>query len=48
MDCGYDGDDMNQKRVVRGHRAKERWHKAKLKAFEDPTIVADARWQNLP
>jgi hypothetical protein len=48
MDYGYDGDDMNQKRVVRGHGPIERRHKVKLKAFEDRTVVANARWQNLP
>ncbi len=41
-------DNANQKKVVRGHGAKGRRHKAELKALEDPTIVVDARWQNLP
>jgi hypothetical protein len=41
-------DNVNQKIVAKGHGAKGRRHKAKLKALEDPTIAADARWQNLP
>jgi len=40
--------DADQKRMVRGHGAKGRRHKAKLEALEDPTIVADVGWQNLP
>jgi len=41
-------DDVDQRRVVKGHGAKGRWHEAKLEAFEDPIIVANARWQNVP
>ncbi len=41
-------DNVNQKIVVKGHGAKGRQHKVELKALEDPIIVVDARWQNLP
>jgi hypothetical protein len=41
-------DDANQRRLVRGHGVKGKWHEAKLEAFEDPIVVVDARWQNLP
>jgi hypothetical protein len=40
--------NVDQRRVVKGHGAKGKWHEAKLKTFEDPTIVVDVRWQNLP
>jgi hypothetical protein len=39
---------MDQKKMVRGHCAKGRWHEVGPKAFEDPTILGNARWQNLP
>jgi hypothetical protein len=34
--------------MVRGHGAKERWHEVKLEVLEDPTIIVDVGWQNLP
>jgi hypothetical protein len=37
-------DDVDQRRVVKGHGAKGREHEAKFKALEDPTIIVDARW----
>ncbi len=40
--------DADQKRVVGGRGTKGKWHEAKLKTLEDPTIVVDVRWQNLP
>jgi hypothetical protein len=41
-------DDADQNRMVRGHGAKGRWHEAKLETLEDPTVVANVTWQNLP
>jgi len=41
-------DDADRRRVVKGHGMKGKWHKAKLEAFENPIVVTDARWQNLP
>jgi surface antigen len=41
-------DVLDQRRVVRDHGVKARQHEAELKALEDPTIVVDVRWQNLP
>jgi hypothetical protein len=41
-------DDVDRRKVVRGHGIKEDPHEAKLKTLEDPTVVANARWQNLP
>jgi hypothetical protein len=41
-------DDMNQKRVIKGHGEKGRQHMAKIKALEGPIVVANARWPNLP
>ncbi len=41
--------DADQRRVVKGHRAKGRWHEVEfIKGLEDPTIVIDVGWQNLP
>jgi hypothetical protein len=40
-------DNINRRRVVRGHGAKGRWHEAKFETLEDPTVIIDARWQNL-
>jgi hypothetical protein len=39
---------MDQRKVVRGHGAEGRWHKTKLEALEDPTILIDAWWQTFP
>jgi hypothetical protein len=36
-------DDANQRKVVKGHGAKGRWHQVELEALEDPTIVANVR-----
>jgi hypothetical protein len=33
--------DVDQRKVVRGHGEKGRWHEVKLKTLEDPTIVVD-------
>jgi hypothetical protein len=41
-------DNAGWRKVVKGHGMKGRWYKIKLKTFEDPTIVTNARWQNLP
>jgi hypothetical protein len=41
-------DNANQRRVIKGHGAKGRQHKAKFETVEDPTIIANAGWQNLP
>ncbi len=41
-------DNTNRRRLVRGDGVKGRWHEAKLEALEDPTIITDARWQDLP
>jgi hypothetical protein len=38
-------DSANQRRVVKGHGVKGRWHKTKLEALENPTMLANARWQ---
>jgi hypothetical protein len=48
MDSGYNGGRVNQRKVVKGHGTKGRQHKAKLKALEDPTVIANPGWQNLP
>jgi hypothetical protein len=37
-------DDVDQRRVVKGHGIKGRQHEAKFKALEDPTIVVDVGW----
>ncbi len=41
-------DDVDQRRMVKGHGGKKRRHEAKLKTFEDPTIITNVGWQNLP
>jgi hypothetical protein len=41
-------DDVDQRKVVKGHGAKGRQHEAKLETFEDPTILIDVGWPNLP
>jgi hypothetical protein len=41
-------DDADRRRMVRGHGMKGRRHEAKLEGFENPTVVVDVRWQNLP
>jgi hypothetical protein len=41
-------DDVDQKRMIKGHGTKGRWHEAKLETFEHPTIVIYDGWQNLP
>jgi hypothetical protein len=38
-------DGANQRRVVRSHGTKGRWHKTKLEALEDPTMLANVGWQ---
>jgi hypothetical protein len=48
MDNGYNGGCANQRKVVKGHGMKGRQHEAKLEALEDPTIIANVGWQNLP
>lgn len=40
--------DVDQRKVVKGHDMKGKQHDAKFEAFEDPTIIANARWQNFP
>jgi hypothetical protein len=37
-------DDVDQRRVVKGHGTKGRQHEAKFKALEDLTIVVDVGW----
>ncbi len=39
---------MMQRKVIRVHDTKRRWHEAKLKTLENPTIVINVGWQNLP
>jgi hypothetical protein len=39
---------VDQSKVVRGHGTKGKQHKAKLKTLEDPTILINVGWQNLP
>jgi hypothetical protein len=39
---------MDQKRMVRGHGVKGRWDGVELQAFEDPIVLGNAGWQNLP
>jgi hypothetical protein len=34
--------------MVKGHGTKGKWHKVELKTLEDPTVVANVGWQNLP
>jgi len=41
-------DDMNQKRVVKGHGTKGRWHKVEFKALEDPIVLEDVGWKIFP
>jgi hypothetical protein len=41
-------DDVDRRKVVKGHGMKRRQHEAKLKALENPTVVTDPRWENLP
>jgi hypothetical protein len=41
-------DNANRRKVIKDHGTKRRWHKAKLKALEDPTIEIDVGWQNFP
>jgi len=41
-------DNVDQRKVVKGHGAKGRWHEAKLEALEDPTIIVDVGWPDLP
>jgi hypothetical protein len=45
---GTMANNADRRKVVRGHGTKGRQHKIELKTFEDPTIVIDAGWQNLP
>ncbi len=40
--------DAKQRRVVRGLGVKRRWHKVEFESFEDPTVIIDVGWQNLP
>jgi hypothetical protein len=44
---GMTANNLDRKRKVKGHGVKGRQHETKLEAFEDPTIVAYVRWQNL-
>jgi hypothetical protein len=37
-------DDVERRRVVKGHGAKGKQHEAKFEALEDPTIIVDAGW----
>jgi hypothetical protein len=48
MDGVYVVNDVDRRRVVKGHGMKGRWHEAMLKTLEDPTVIVDVRWQNLP
>jgi hypothetical protein len=41
-------DDVDQRRMVKGHGTKGRRHEAELEGFENPIVVVDVRWQNLP
>jgi hypothetical protein len=41
-------DNINQKKVVKGHGTKGRWHKVELKALEDLIVLENARWKILP
>jgi hypothetical protein len=45
---GTMADRVDQRRVVKGHGAKGRWHKVELKALEEPTVLANIGWQILP
>jgi len=33
--------DVNPRRVVKGHGAKGKWHEAELETLEDQTIIAN-------
>jgi hypothetical protein len=41
-------DDVDWRRVVKGHGAKGRWHKVELKTLEDLIVIENVGWQNLP
>jgi hypothetical protein len=40
--------NVDQRRVVKGHGVKGRRHKVEFKALEDPTIITNVGWQNYP
>jgi hypothetical protein len=40
-------DDVDQRKIVKGHAAKRRWHEVKFKTFEDPIVLANVGWQIL-
>ncbi len=41
-------DNMNQKKVVKGHGTKGRWRKIKFKALEYPILLKDVGWKIFP
>jgi hypothetical protein len=41
-------DGMNQKRVVKGHGMKGRWHKVEFKTIEDSIVLENIGLQILP
>jgi hypothetical protein len=42
---GMMANNMNQKKVVKGHGMKGRWHKVELKALEDLIALDNAGWK---
>jgi len=48
MDNGYDGECYEPKESGQGYGPKRRRHEVELEALENPTILANVGWQNLP
>jgi hypothetical protein len=41
-------DDVDRRRVVKGHGAKAKQQETELETIDDLAVVVNARWQNLP
>ncbi len=41
-------DNEDHRIVIRGHGVKGKLHDAELEAFQDPTMLANDGWQNMP
>jgi hypothetical protein len=41
-------DNADRKKVIKGRGVKRRQYEAKFETLEDPTIIVNVGWQNLP